>query len=230
MVHSCSHLPRMSYEGAIVVEGVNYGHRLPRGRHGIPEAAVIANQRERLLDAATEILAEEGYASLVVQSVIARAGVSRRTFYKIFDNKLDCVVAAQQRSFELLHEAIKAACSSERGLRGSVAAAVAAALEFTGEHPGDARLILATSHALSEPELAREGLDVPERLVGLLRDAARLSGQGQAASSLTERAAVGAAISIVGAQLAADDVAGISDLQEDLVQILLAPYRSRRRG
>ncbi len=50
----------MSYEGTIVVEGVEYGSRLPRGRHGIPQALVTENQRDRLLDAATDDLRRPG--------------------------------------------------------------------------------------------------------------------------------------------------------------------------
>ena len=84
----------MSYEGTIVVEGVEYGSRLPRGRHGIPQALVTENQRDRLLDAATEIFSDQGYAALAVANVIQQAGVSRGTFYEIFDNKFDCLLAA----------------------------------------------------------------------------------------------------------------------------------------
>jgi AcrR family transcriptional regulator len=215
----------MSYEGAIVVEGVNYGHRLPRGRHGIPNALVRANQRERLLRAVTEVFAEQGYASLVVQNVIDRAGVSRRTFYKIFENKLDCVIAAQQDAFDRLQAAMRESCSPEGDWRARVAAAVASALEFAAEFPGDARLILATSHALSEPELVREGLDVPSRLVELMHGAAQGSPEVRVANALIERAAVAAAISIVAAHLAADEVEALSALQSDLVQVLLAPYQ-----
>jgi AcrR family transcriptional regulator len=214
----------MSYEGAIVVDGVNYGRRLPRGKHGIPQELVIANQRERLLSAATAIIAEEGYSSLAVANVIERAGVSRGTFYKIFENKVDCVLAAQQRAIEGLIETILEAGTAERDWPTGVASAVGAALDFAVRFPGDTRLILASSHAPSEPRLSREGLAVHERLVELLRNGARHCPSARSPSEMTERAAVGAAMSIVDTGFAAGEVDDLPKLRPDLVQIILTPY------
>jgi AcrR family transcriptional regulator len=45
------------------------------------------NSRQRILDAAKEVLAETPYADIAVEDVIARAGISRATFYKHFDSK-----------------------------------------------------------------------------------------------------------------------------------------------
>lgn len=43
--------------------------------------------RERIVHAAKEVLAETTYAAMAVEDVIARAGISRATFYKHFDSK-----------------------------------------------------------------------------------------------------------------------------------------------
>jgi AcrR family transcriptional regulator len=214
----------MSYEGTIVVEGVEYGSRLPRGRHGIPQALVTENQRDRLLDAATTIFAEDGFAALAVASVIQRAGVSRGTFYEIFDNKFDCLLAAQQRAFDRLHAAIVTPCSAEAEWPQGVAAAVASALDLGVEFPDEARLILASSHPSSEPQLASEGISANEWLVALLREGSRRCPDAQSPSDLTEQAAVGAAISIVGSCLASDRVGPMPELTTALVQIILTPY------
>ena len=74
--------------------------KLPRGPHALPQDVVVAHQRERLLDAAAPAMADKGYAELTVRDLIDRAGVSRRTFYQLFDDKLDCVFAAHERAFE----------------------------------------------------------------------------------------------------------------------------------
>jgi AcrR family transcriptional regulator len=214
----------MSYEGTIVVEGVEYGSRLPRGRHGIPQALVTANQRDRLLDAATSIFAAEGYAALAVANVIEQAGVSRGTFYEIFDNKFDCLLAAQQRAFDRLHAAIVSACSAEEAWPRGVAAGVASALDFATNFPDDARLILASSHPSSEPQLAREGISANEWLVELLREGSRRHPEARSPSDLTEQAAVGAAISIVGSCLASERIGPMPELTTALVQIILTPY------
>ena len=43
--------------------------------------------RDSILSAAKEVLSERSYASIAIEDVIARAGVSRATFYKYFDRK-----------------------------------------------------------------------------------------------------------------------------------------------
>lgn len=68
--------------------------RLPRGPHGLPREEVERSQRERLLTAAAEAVAEKGYASMSVADILKGASVSRTTFYQLFDDKLDCFLAA----------------------------------------------------------------------------------------------------------------------------------------
>jgi len=55
---------------------------------------VAANQRERILSAVAQAASELGYAEMSVQAIIARAGVSRRTFYEHSKNKEDAFLAA----------------------------------------------------------------------------------------------------------------------------------------
>src|SRR5690242_1893989 len=68
--------------------------RLPRGRHGLPRRFIVHNQRERMLLAVAESVAEQGYATTTVADIIARARLSRRTFYEHFADKEECFLAA----------------------------------------------------------------------------------------------------------------------------------------
>jgi AcrR family transcriptional regulator len=217
-----------SADAAVVLAGVDYGRRLPRGRHGIPHELVAANQRERLLNATASVIAEQGYASLAVSDLTARAGVSRATFYKLFDDKHDCVLAAQGWAIDRLLGAIAAAAEPLAGAQGewprAVAAGVGAALDFAAAFPGQARLVLASSHSPSEPRLARDGLALHLRLVRLLREGSKRFPGARSPSELTEQAAVGAAMSIVGTCLAAGEVEALPELRADIVQIVLMPY------
>jgi AcrR family transcriptional regulator len=205
------------------IAGIDYG-RLPRGRHGIPKEEVLANQRERLLAASTAIFAEQGYASLAIGTVIARAGVSRATFYKLFDDKLDCVLAAQRRAFEALGQTIAWACAAEQDWPRGVARALTAALAFAARFPGEARLVLASNQVASEPALARQGLPAHERLIELLREGSRRHPGTRSPSSLAEQAAVGATMSIVASFLTAGEVDALAERKADLVEIVLSPY------
>ena len=74
---------------------------LPRGRHAAPREVVWESQRGRLLAAMAEVVASKGYGAVAVRDVIARAGVSRKTFYEHFDNKEECFLAAYDAGVEV---------------------------------------------------------------------------------------------------------------------------------
>lgn len=80
---------------------------LPRGRHSLTREAVAASQRARLLDAMSEVVATKGYAATAVADVVARAGVSRRTFYELFADKEECFFAAYDSGVEFLLQQIR---------------------------------------------------------------------------------------------------------------------------
>jgi AcrR family transcriptional regulator len=75
---------------------------LPRGQHGLSREEVTRIQRERVLRAFAELLAEHGFAKLRIAWVCERAGVSHGTFYKLFQDKEDCVCAAYDRYIEVV--------------------------------------------------------------------------------------------------------------------------------
>jgi AcrR family transcriptional regulator len=71
-----------------------HGEPLPRGRHKIAREDVRASQRERLVRAMLETVAERGYESTTVADVVARARVSRNAFYEFYEDKTACFIAA----------------------------------------------------------------------------------------------------------------------------------------
>lgn len=75
--------------------------RLPRGRHGIPAAAVDSAQRRRLKAAATALFAERGFA-ITSRQVASRAHVSSATLYAHFGDLDDVLRAAFEEESEAL--------------------------------------------------------------------------------------------------------------------------------
>ncbi|HWE34384.1 MAG TPA: helix-turn-helix domain-containing protein [Solirubrobacteraceae bacterium] len=67
---------------------------LPRGPHRLSRAEVAESQRTRLMAALTELLAERGYAAVRIGDLVARAGVSRASFYEHFADKEACLLSA----------------------------------------------------------------------------------------------------------------------------------------
>jgi AcrR family transcriptional regulator len=70
---------------------------LPRGPHQLSREEVRSAQRQRLLVAFTELLAESGYAKLRICDLTKRAAVSNAAFYELFASKEECACAAYER-------------------------------------------------------------------------------------------------------------------------------------
>jgi AcrR family transcriptional regulator len=66
---------------------------LPPGR-GTPREESARNQRERLFAAMAATVAEKGYEAMTVADLVALSGVSRSAFYRHFEDKQECFLAA----------------------------------------------------------------------------------------------------------------------------------------
>ena len=75
---------------------------LPRGPHQLTREQVQAAQRQRLLVAFTELLADRGYAKLRICDLTKRAAVSNDSFYELFSCKEDCACAAYERFVKVI--------------------------------------------------------------------------------------------------------------------------------
>jgi AcrR family transcriptional regulator len=83
--------------------------RLPRGTHGLDPSLVAASQRTRLLEAVGRTVAEKGYAAATIDDIVRGAGVSKKTFYEHFADKLDCFLAAYEAASDDLFEHVRVA-------------------------------------------------------------------------------------------------------------------------
>jgi AcrR family transcriptional regulator len=126
-------------------------------------------QRERLLDAMVHCTAQEGYLGTTITKVIARAGVSRPTFYDYFTNKDDCFLAALAQSEQRASAAVERALSDAPADR-AVASTIGSLIAFANSEPAHARVLF------SEALAGRAGaLDSRDRWIdstaGLIEDA-----------------------------------------------------------
>src|SRR5215468_972860 len=116
--------------------------RLPRGRHGLPREFVAQNQRERLLAALAECLEEKGYERTTVSMIGKRAGVSKSDFYKQFESKDACFVAAYDTAVERIRDRVKEACAERKDWGSGVLDALDALLQLFEAEPAQAQLVL----------------------------------------------------------------------------------------
>lgn len=129
--------------------------QLPPGRHGLSRDEVETSQRLRILAGMAEAMHEKGYVDTTVADVIARAGVSRESFYRLFASKADCFAAAFDIATEvLLERLVTAVAPGEQGV-DAFEQALTAYLESLASEPAWARLFIVEVHAAGPGALAR---------------------------------------------------------------------------
>ena len=102
---------------------------LPRGPHGLGQEAVTASQLTRLRRAVIDAVAAEGYGDTTVADVVARAGVSRKTFYVHYADKDEAFLDAYRAARAELRSHMLAGGRAARG--GTGGAGVVAQLRGT---------------------------------------------------------------------------------------------------
>jgi AcrR family transcriptional regulator len=130
---------------------------LPRGRHGLPREAVAEAQRRRIITSMVSAVADRGYAETRVVDVIERAGVSRATFYDLFDDLEDCFLATYEHVGDLMLETSRAAFDfdADAPWPERIRAAMAALLELLASWPEAARFVIVEVFAAGPAALDR---------------------------------------------------------------------------
>ena len=116
--------------------------RLPRGTHGLDPSLVAASQRTRLLEAAGRAVAEKGYAAATIEDIVRGAGVSKKTFYEHFPDKLACFLAAYEAASDELFEHVREAQDAAEPGRARTQAGIRAYLRWLAAEPALARVFL----------------------------------------------------------------------------------------
>ena len=133
----------------------NIPRRLPRGTHGLDPSLVAASQRTRLLEAVGRAVAEKGYAAATIDDIVRGAGVSKKTFYEHFQDKLDCFLAAYETASDELYEHVRAAQDGTDGWLERTHAGIRAYLRWLAAEPALARVFLIEIAAAGPEALAR---------------------------------------------------------------------------
>jgi AcrR family transcriptional regulator len=102
----------------------------------------LARRREEVLDAATELFAEQGYADADTQQLAERLGVGKGTLYRCFPSKKALFLAAVDRVMRRQRERLDERVAGIDDPLERVAEAVKAFLEFFAEHPRYVELLI----------------------------------------------------------------------------------------
>jgi AcrR family transcriptional regulator len=196
--------------------------RARRARACSPREQASKLQRMRILSAMVQVASVQGVESATVARVIGVAGVSRRTFYDIFEDRSDCLRAVFEEAVAIAAERASGAYDTEARWVDRVRAGLIALLELLEEEPEVARLCVA--HALGRPAtLSRRGevLDQLTRIIDEGRSAARASRQPP---PLAAQVVLGGVLGLTYARLLGRDPRALVDVLNPLMFMIVLPY------
>jgi AcrR family transcriptional regulator len=221
--------PRRGPEGSPFALDIDYSStapvlaKLPRGRHGLPQEFVDYNHRNRLLSGVIDSVAERGYAATTVSHITSSAAVSRGAFYRHFEDKRDCYLAAYDVVVDWIGEQVVRALEESPSWPQGVRTAVITTLGIFSADPRLARLCTIEVLSAGEPALARYEATV-ERLSVPLRAGRAERPLGAQLPMHLEGNLVGGAISLIPRYLKAGGGGHLDELAPELTEFLLAPY------
>jgi AcrR family transcriptional regulator len=166
---------------------------------------VAEMQRRRLLLAIAEVVGEDGLEFASVGRVCKRAGMSRRTFYELFDDREACFLAAFEGAVRGLMGSIVVACEREDRWQRRIRAALTALLECFDSDPALARLCLVETLKAS-PAVLEYRRGILEALSGAIDEGRREAKGAKAATGpvpLTAESTVGGVLSVLHARVLA---------------------------
>jgi AcrR family transcriptional regulator len=197
--------------------------QLPRGRHGLPREFVAEHQRERLLAATADLLEDHGYDRTTVAAISGRAGVSKSDFYRHFESKDECFLAAYDGAVARLREGVLTACGGHDGWADGVCAGLAAGIARLAAEPAQANLLLVEG-LRAGPGVYGRFQGALESFVFLLRDGAPAGARAGRAPQATDEAVVGGIASLLGRRVLAGDAARLDEFFPEVAEFALSPY------
>ena len=171
-------------------------------RRSEPHRGQVAElQKARLLTAMVQEVSERGAANVSVGHVVGRSGVSRRTFYEIFDDREDCFLAAFDEALQRAENVVVPAYGTGGAWQVRVRAGLIALLGFLDSDRAAARLLIVESLAAGPAALERRR-QVINGLVAVL-ELGRTEGRAKLdPPALTAEAIVGGLLSVLHGRLA----------------------------
>ncbi|HEY1687312.1 MAG TPA: TetR/AcrR family transcriptional regulator [Solirubrobacteraceae bacterium] len=194
--------------------------------------SIVALQRSRLIDAAVGLLAAQGYEAFSAAAVCERAGVSRRTFYEVFEGRDACLVALLEYAEERIAKAFNGMDLASLAWSERIRMGLWAILCIADSDPALARVCLVESQrAGASIQLERERMT--GRLVAFIDEGRSESASASKASELTAEALFGAVTSVIAARLKQPAFreekdgaprAGVRGLLGELTAMIALPY------
>jgi AcrR family transcriptional regulator len=190
-----------------------------RPRDGRDRAAPATGERERLMEQALRLGAEEGVRELTAPRIAEQANISIDAFFELFENKDECYLAA----FDMLAGRLLQAAGDE-GLCSSdwpraVRRAIGELMLALADRPHYARTIAAEA-LRAGPSAVRRNVELAGALARMLTEGA----PGEPLGRLTVEGVGGAIWHTVRCQVASGRIQLLPALSDYLSYVVLAPF------
>jgi AcrR family transcriptional regulator len=129
------------------------------------QASLSGSRRGAIVEAMIRAAGRKGYRAVTVEDAIGEAGTSRATFYKHFNDKYDCFLAAYDLAAKRVLAAVEAACEAEWSWLERTRAGLGALVELLAADPALARTVVV--------EAVAAGAETRQRQVELIGHIAR---------------------------------------------------------
>jgi AcrR family transcriptional regulator len=188
------------------------------GRSGVAQI-----QRARMITAMVELARDRGVGQVTVSHIVDRAGVSRRTFYDLFDDREACFMAAFEEAVQRAATGVLPAIQAPGAWRESIRAGLGALLEFVDDEPLLGALCVVDALGAGPRALGRR-TEVLELLIDAVDEGREECKGALSPTRLTAEGVVGAILAILHARIAAGDTRPMVELLGPLMGMIVLPY------
>lgn len=170
-----------------------------------------------------EAVAELGYQSTRITDILAKSGVSRRTFYDNFDEKDECFLAAYDVEVAHFTETASAAFYGDGSMEwpDQIRAGVRAVLRYLAEHQAAARVCIVEVDAAGPP--ARGKRDTAVRGFTYFIDAGRGTAKHEVPGR-TALAVIGGILELIETEIKYGSTGQLESLAPDAVYLAVLPF------
>jgi AcrR family transcriptional regulator len=196
---------------------------LTAGGEGLAHPRVVEIQRSRMLAAAAHAVEELGYARATVAHITRRAKVSRRTFYELFCNREECLIAALEDVVGRIHGELVGAGLEGLAWRERIRGGLWVILSFFDREPVLARFAVVQALRGSQTVLERRE-EILGELARAIDEGRSESARGEECPPLTAEGLVGAASALIYSRLLRRDSEPLVGLMGDLMGMIVLPY------
>lgn len=175
-----------------------------------------------MITAMVDVVSERSRANATVAHVVARSGVSRRTFYEVFEDFEDCFLAALDQSIARASEYVLDGYDPAEKWRVRIRSALVGLLEFLEDEPAMGRLCIVETLGAG-PKVHARRLRVVDAVIAVVDEGRGESRAMATLPQLTSEGVVGGVLSVLHSRLV-ERRDSLLELTGSLMGMIVLPY------